>query len=134
MPLKEDTPHSGQRGSLNLMRYPGQSILVYPKHRALTTSARELFADPIEIIVDSVGQREEVHTRIVADKRLVVVRNELYRRNGNTFVPAETLREDAYRRAFVEIAKSLMDSKQFESLSRQAWQRTLEPNQVELTK
>lgn len=125
-----DTDHTqrqGQRGSLNLMRYPGQSILVYPKHRAMGISARDLFADPIEIIVNSVGQQDDVHTRIIADKRLVVVRDEIYRRNGNTFAPAPALREDAFRRAFVDIARTLLDSEHFERLSRQAWQRAMEP-------
>lgn len=122
----------GQRGSLNLMRYPGQSILIYPKHRALRFSARDLFAEPIEIKVESVGQREDVHTRIVADKQLVVVRDEIFRRNGGTFSPAPALREEAFRRAFVEIARTLLDNQQFEQLSHQAWKRTMEPTQVEL--
>lgn len=122
----------GQRGSLNLMRYPGQSILIYPQSKAMDITARDLFAEPIEIIVDSVGQHEGVHTRIVADKQLVVVRYEIYRRNGGTFSPAPALREEAFRRAFVEIACTLLDKQQFEKLSHQAWQRAMEPSHAEL--
>jgi hypothetical protein len=130
--MHDTDPTQRQRGSLNLMRYPGQSILIYPKTRAMAVSARDLFAEPIEIIVDSVGPRDDVHARIVADKQLVVVRDEIYRRNGNAFAPAPALREEAYRRAFVEIARIVLDNQQFETLSRQAWQRAMEPNQAEL--
>jgi hypothetical protein len=115
------------------MRYPGQSILIYPKHRTKGITARDLFAEPIEIIVDSVGQRDDVHTRIVADKRLVVVRDEIYRRNGNSYTPAPALREEAYRRAFVEIARMMLNKDLFTSLSQQAWLRAMEPTRVELT-
>lgn len=128
---KDNTHRLGQRGSLNLMRYPNQSILIYPKPQALGITASELFAEPIEITMDSVGPKDAIHTRIVADKRLVVVRDEIYRRNGNTFTPAPALREEAFRRAFVEAARALLGSELFDTLSRQAWQRAMEPSQVD---
>lgn len=133
MPPTEQNQSHGQRGSLNLMRYPGQSILIYPKPRMSSVSAGELFVEPIEIIVDSVGPQDDVHSRIVADKRLVVVRNEIYRRNGNAFSPDPALREEAFRRAFFELARACLGSGLFEELSRQAWQRVLDPARAELT-
>lgn len=120
-----------QRGSLHLRRYPGQSILIYPKHQSRNVVTGELFAEPIAIIVEGIDENEAVHTRVVADKRLVVVRDEIYSRNGNRFTPAPARREEAYRRAFVEIAKLLLDEHQFADVSRQAWQRVLESHQEE---
>lgn len=131
MPPTEHPQRHGQRGSLNLMRYPGQSILIYPKPRMSGITAGDLFVEPIEIIVDSVGPRDDVHSRIVADKRLVVVRDEIYRRNGNTFTPDPALREEAFRRAFFELARTCLGSDLFENLSRQAWQRAMEPTPAE---
>lgn len=117
-----------QRGSLNLMRYPGQSILIYPAPSVLQVPIAQLFAEPIEVLLDYIGRKSAVHIRLNADKRLVMVRKEIYARNGHSFEPAPSRREDAFRRAFVRAAKDQLDPAVFDLISCHAWNVVLEPN------
>lgn len=135
--LDTDNAHStrvthssaNQRGSLTLMRYPNQSILVYPGEQASHLPAEMLFFEPLRISVQSVNTSAQgaAHVRVEADRRLVVVRDEIYHRNGRKFEPAPALREDAYRRAFVDLARAVLDEQSFEQISELAWQRAMAP-------
>lgn len=113
-----------QRGRLSLSRYAGQSVLVYPRDSFLQVTAQELFSEPLTFLVDRV-ENDSVYLRIVADTRLVVVRDEIFKRNGRQFAPSPALRSEAFRRVFYELAKATLNEHVFTRLSDNAWRRVL---------
>lgn len=119
--LKVVPAHGNQQGKLNLSRFPGQTILLYPSEAAMKSSVADLFSEPMKLHVASVSKNKEVYSCISADRRLVIVRQEIYERSGFSYSPADALSEEAYRRAFIETASDLLGEDQFEEISRKAW-------------
>lgn len=113
-----------QHGRLCLSRYLGQSIFVYPSNSGRTASADDLFADPLRIVVERI-ESDSVALRVIADTRLVVVRDEIYRQHKTSFRPNESLRSDAHKRAFFDIAREILPDTRFNQLNQAAWKRVL---------
>lgn len=114
---------NAQRGRLNLTRYVGESVLIYPKRQHQNLPAQALFSAPIEVQFDKLDDGC-AHWRVTADKRLVVVRDEIYKRNSTPFQPKPSWTEDAHRRAFVDIAREILDTAIFQHIYQQALEKT----------
>lgn len=115
--------NNNHQGKLNLSRYPGQAILLYPSQSAMESTVAELFAEPMLIQFTSVTKNNEVYSRISADRRLVIVRQEIYNRNTFHYNPSPAMNEEAYRKAFVQLASEMLDEEQFEAISRRSWSK-----------
>ncbi|MFZ5605420.1 MAG: hypothetical protein ACOY7J_23420 [Pseudomonadota bacterium] len=113
---------NAQRGRLNLSRYVGESVLIYPKPQHKNLPAQALFSAPIEVQFEKLADGC-AHWRVTADKRLVVVRDEIYKRNSELFQPKSTWTDDAHRRAFFDIARENLDAATFQRFHEQALER-----------
>lgn len=117
-----DSHLNAQRGRLNLTRYVGESVLIYPKRQHQNLPAQALFSAPIEVQFEKLDD-SCAHWRVTADKRLVVVRDEIYKRNSAPFQPKSTWTEDSHRRAFFDIAREQLDAATFQRIHQQALER-----------
>lgn len=123
---RNNAGNEAQHGRLCLSRYIGQSIFVYPSADGRNASAADLFADPLRIVVERIEpEPESVALRVIADTRLVVVRDEIYKQHKTSFRPNESLRTDAHKRAFFDIAREILPDARFDQLSEAAWRRVM---------
>jgi hypothetical protein len=118
-----DPQMDAQRGRLSLTRYAGESVLIYPKPQHKHLPAQALFSAPIEVQFEKLDGTC-AHWRVTADTRLVVVRDEIYKRSSNQFQPKSTWTDDAHRRAFFDIAREYLDADTFQHIHQQAQERT----------
>lgn len=119
----QESPAMAQRGRLSLSRYVGESVLIYPKHQHAHLPVAALFSVPVTIQLEQVQvEGGSAHFKITADKRLVVVRNEIFKRN-NQFQPQSTWTDDALRRAFYDMARDYLDERTFNVLNQKAQER-----------
>lgn len=114
----QDNVSTAQRGRLNLSRYVGESVLIYPKRQHSHLPASALFSVPLTLHLEQLDGNC-AHFKITADKRLVVVRDEIFKRN-NSFQPQSSWTEDALRRAFYETAREYLDEQTFKVLHEMA--------------
>lgn len=101
---------------LSITRQEGETFLIYPGKGNECLNAQQLFTNPVSITLTSISNYNGVRLNIDADKRLSIVRKELWEKTKGHFHRGQHSNQNTYNANFIRVAHETLDKRTLEKI------------------